>query len=141
MRKGILHSTLQHTWPGCIEEVLYLLEIKSDWAFERNSKGFYPLHLACENGHIKVINGLLRKWPDPTELFCTKGQNILHIAAKSGKDNVVRYLLNERGTDKLVNKIDINGNTPYHLAAIHGNSMILVSLMRDKRSKIDLVNY
>ncbi|KAK3184165.1 hypothetical protein Dsin_031451 [Dipteronia sinensis] len=126
---------------GCIEEVLYLLEIKSDWAFERNSKGFYPLHLACENGHIKVIKELLRKWPDPTELLCNEGQNILHVAAKSGKDNVVRCLLNEKGTDKLVNKIDINGNTPYHLAAIHGNSMILVTLMRDKRSKIDLVNY
>ncbi|KAK2651087.1 hypothetical protein Ddye_018576 [Dipteronia dyeriana] len=126
---------------GCIEEVRYLLEIKSDWAFERNTKGFYPLHLACENGHIKVIKELLRKWPDPTELLCNKGQNILHVAAKSGKDNVVRCLLNEKGIDELVNKIDINGNTPYHLAAIHGNSMVLVTLMRDKRSKIDLVNY
>ncbi|KAK0588962.1 hypothetical protein LWI29_007759 [Acer saccharum] len=127
---------------GFIKEVRYLLEIKSgNCAFERNNKGFYPLHLACENGHIQVTKELFRKWPDPTELLCNKSQSILHVAAKSGKENVVRYLLKEKCTDKLVNKMDKNGNTPFHLAALHGHSMVVVALMRDKRSNIDILNH
>ncbi|TXG55183.1 hypothetical protein EZV62_020439 [Acer yangbiense] len=127
---------------GYIKEVRYLLEIKSsNCAFERNNKGFYPLHLACGNGHIQVTKELFRKWPDPTELLCDKGQSILHVAAKSGKENVVRYLLKEKCTDKLVNKMDKNGNTPFHLAALHGHSMVVVALKRDKRSNVDILNY
>ncbi|KAK2651095.1 hypothetical protein Ddye_018584 [Dipteronia dyeriana] len=126
---------------GYKKGVRYLLEIKRNWAFERNTNGFYPLHLACENGHVKVMKVLFRKWPDPAALFCNKGQSILHVAAKNGKDNVVRCILSEKGTDKLVNKMDKNGNTPSHLAALHGHSMIVVTLMCDKRSKTDLVNY
>ncbi|KAH7576915.1 hypothetical protein JRO89_XS01G0175300 [Xanthoceras sorbifolium] len=125
---------------GYIEGVRYLIEIKSNWAFERNNKGFYPLHLACENGHVQVTKELFRRWPDPTELLCDKGQSILHVAAKSGKDNVVRCILKEKGTDKLVNKMDKNGNTPFHLAALHCHSMVLFTLLCDKRSKADLVN-
>ncbi|KAL5823278.1 hypothetical protein ACOSQ4_021178 [Xanthoceras sorbifolium] len=125
---------------GFIEGVRYLIEIKSNWAFERNNKGVYPLHLACENGHVQVTKELFRRWPDPTELLCDKGQSILHVAAKSGKDNVVRCILKEKGTDKLVNKMDKNGNTPFHLAALHCHSMVLFTLLCDKRSKADLVN-
>ncbi|KAL5745540.1 hypothetical protein ACOSP7_026686 [Xanthoceras sorbifolium] len=109
---------------GYIEGVRYLIEIKSNWAFERNNKGFYPLHLACENGHVQVTKELFRRWPDPIELLCDKGQSILH----------------EKGTDKLVNKMDKNGRTPFHLAALHCHSMVLFTLLCDKRSKADLVN-
>ncbi|KAK0588517.1 hypothetical protein LWI29_001956 [Acer saccharum] len=126
---------------GYKKGVRYLLKINSNWAFERNTNGFYPLHLACENGHVKVIKELFRKWPDPAELLCNKGQNILHVAAKNGQDNAVRCILSEKVTDKLVNKMDKNGNTPSHLAALYGHSMVVVTLMCDKRSKTDLVNY
>ncbi|KAL5865153.1 hypothetical protein ACOSQ3_002667 [Xanthoceras sorbifolium] len=125
---------------GYIEGVRYLIEIKSNWAFKRNNKGFYPLHLACENGHVQVTKELFRRWPDPTELLCDEGQSILHVAAKSGKDNVVRCILKEKGTDKLVNKMDKKGNTPFHLAALHCHSLVLFTLLCDKRSKADLVN-
>ncbi|KAK2651088.1 hypothetical protein Ddye_018577 [Dipteronia dyeriana] len=121
---------------GYIKEVRYLLGIKSsNCASARNNKGFYPLHIACENGHIQVTKELLRKWPDPTELLCNKGQSNLHV------ENVVRYLLKEKCTDKLVNKMDKNGNTPFHLAALHGHSMVVVALMCDKRSNVDIQNY
>ncbi|KAK4845229.1 hypothetical protein QYF36_002577 [Acer negundo] len=126
---------------GCSKGVRYLLEFKSNWALERNNKGYYPLHLACENGHIQVTKVLFREWPDPTELLCNKGQSILHVAAKSGKENVVRFLLKEKCTDMLVNKMDKNGNTPFHLAALHGHSMVVVALMGDKRSNVDILNY
>ncbi|KAH7576911.1 hypothetical protein JRO89_XS01G0174400 [Xanthoceras sorbifolium] len=36
--------------------------------------------------------------------------------------------------------MDKNGNTPFHLAALHCHSMVLFTLLCDKRSKADLVN-
>ncbi|KAL5743822.1 hypothetical protein ACOSQ2_026938 [Xanthoceras sorbifolium] len=97
---------------GYIEGVRYLIEIKSNWAFERNNKGFYPLHLA-------FVSKVAR-----SNCLCDKGQSILH----------------EKGTNKLVNKMDKNGSTPFHLAALHCHSMVLFTLLCDKRSKADLVN-
>ncbi|KAK0588741.1 hypothetical protein LWI29_004899 [Acer saccharum] len=126
---------------GYFEGVHYLVEINSDQAFERNKEGFYPLHLACENGHVRVVQELLRKWPDPTELMGDNDQNILHVAAKNGKEEVVRFLLKQDGLDKLINEMDENGNTPLHLAALHHHSIVVASLLLDKRSNPHLVNY
>ncbi|TXG55141.1 hypothetical protein EZV62_020397 [Acer yangbiense] len=126
---------------GYLEGLRYLLQIDINGAVKRNKEGFYPLHLASENGHVKVMKELIKKWPDSTEFLCNKGQNILHVAAKSGKENVVRCILKEKCFEKYVNKMDNDGNTPFHLAASHGHSMVVVTLLWDKQSKFDLVNY
>ncbi|KAL5797594.1 hypothetical protein ACOSQ2_002414 [Xanthoceras sorbifolium] len=119
----------------------YLLDINIDQALERNKNGLYPLHLACENGHVRVTEELLRKWPDPTELIDNNGQNILHVAAKNGKEEVVSFLLKQDGIDKLIiNEMDKDGNTPFHLAALHHCSIVVALLLWDKRSNPDLVN-
>ena len=126
---------------GYLEGVHFLLEISNNWAFERNKEGLYPLHLACENGDVKVTDELLRKWPDPTELIDNNGRNILHVAAKNGREEVVRFLLKEDGIGKLMNEMDNDGNTPFHLAASHHHSMVVASMLWDKRLNPDLVNY
>ncbi|KAK1568439.1 hypothetical protein Q3G72_024521 [Acer saccharum] len=127
---------------GDLEGVHYLLKIDSNGSVvKRNKEGLYPLHLACENGHVKVMKELFKKWPDATEFLCNKGRNILHFAAKSGNEIAVRCILNEKGMDKLVNKMDKDGNTPFHLAALHGHPMVVVALLWDKHLKPDLVNY
>ncbi|KAK1567129.1 hypothetical protein Q3G72_008469 [Acer saccharum] len=126
---------------GYRKGVRYLLEIDSNGAFKRNKKGLYPLHLACENGHVRIMKELFKKWLDPTEFLCNKGRSILHFAAKSGKESAVRCILKEKGMDKLVNRMDKDGNTPFHLAASHGHSMVVVTLLWDKRMRPDLLNY
>ncbi|KAK2651090.1 hypothetical protein Ddye_018579 [Dipteronia dyeriana] len=126
---------------GYRKGVRYLLEIDSSGAFKRNKEGLYPLHLACENGHVRIMKELFKKWPDPTEFLCNKGRSILHFAAKNGKENAVRCILKEKGMDKLVNRMDKDGNTPFHMAASHGHSMVVVTLLWDKRTKPDLLNY
>ncbi|KAK1578695.1 hypothetical protein Q3G72_032432 [Acer saccharum] len=126
---------------GYVEGVRYFLEINSNaGALERNKEGLYPLHLVCENGHVKIINELFKKWPDPTELLNEKGQNILHIAAKSGKVKVVRRILKEIKTSNFVNKMDKDGNIPLHLATLHCHSLVVGTLLWDKRSNSNLTN-
>ncbi|KAK4852639.1 hypothetical protein QYF36_025712 [Acer negundo] len=106
---------------GYFEGVRYLVKINSDLAFERNKEGFYPLHLAWEDGYVRVVQELLRKWPDPTELIGDNGQSILHVAAKNGKDELVRFLLKQD--------------------ALHHRSMVVASLLWNKRLNPDLANY
>ncbi|KAK0591253.1 hypothetical protein LWI29_037548 [Acer saccharum] len=37
--------------------------------------------------------------------------------------------------------MDRNGNTPFHLAALLGHSMVVFTLLYDKRTKVDVRNY
>ncbi|XP_023916326.2 protein ACCELERATED CELL DEATH 6 [Quercus suber] len=88
-------------------------------AYERDTHGFYPIHIATMKGHIQVIEVLLHEFPDIIELFNQKGQNILHVAAMSGKAKVVAYMLKRRDfeIETVVNRQDNGGNIPLHLAS------------------------
>ncbi|KAI9160547.1 hypothetical protein LWI28_009256 [Acer negundo] len=123
---GYILETLSHEDGDSVEcpkgkSPVHVAIQRKNW----NEEGFCPLHLACENGHVRVVQELLRKWPDPTELIGDNGQSILHVVAKNGKDELVRFLLKQDGIDKLINEMDKDGNTPFHLAPLHHRSMVL----------------
>ncbi|KAJ4718671.1 protein ACCELERATED CELL DEATH 6 [Melia azedarach] len=118
---------------GFIEGVRYLLEVNNDSVLERNEKGLYPLHVACKSGQVEISKKLLTKWPDPTELLCNRGRNILHVAAKSGKQHLVSCIMEESISDKLINQMDNDGNTPLHLAVLRGHYYVVEILLRDNR--------
>ena len=69
------------------------------------------------------------------ELFNQKGQNILHVAAISGKAKVVAYMQKRRDfeIEGLVNRQDNYGNTPLHLASKGRNPKVVSTLTWDKR--------
>ncbi|TXG55171.1 hypothetical protein EZV62_020427 [Acer yangbiense] len=106
-------------------------EQKEELLLLGDEEGNTPLHFAAYIGCSKGVRYLLE----------FKSQNILHAAVKSGKDNMVRYVLKRKDTDNLVNETDKNGNTPFHLAALLGHSMVVFTLLCDKRSKVDVLNY
>ena len=127
---------------GYIEVVCYLLDKCNSCAIERDKQGFYSLHLASDGGHVEVINKLLDYCLDQLENIVDRGgQNILHIAAASGKLDVVNYILGIPKLRKMmINQKDANGNTPLHLASHGCHPRIVHVLTWDKEVDLTLTN-
>jgi ankyrin repeat protein len=79
------------------------------------------------------------QWNDLTECITecinAQGQNILHVAAKSGRNCVVKYILGKKDLDLdiLLNSKDKNGNTALHLASMNLHPDVIVSLTRKRK--------
>ncbi|XP_024009935.1 protein ACCELERATED CELL DEATH 6 [Eutrema salsugineum] len=87
-----------------------------------NDDGSFPIHCAVDKRHTFVVHMLVKRCPDTIYLLNKQGQNILHIAAKSGKSSLF-FLAGLREISimekQLMVKQDVDGNTPIHLAAIN----------------------
>ncbi|KAJ6389056.1 hypothetical protein OIU77_027415 [Salix suchowensis] len=127
---------------GFLEGVQFLLDKFLNGAYERNSEGNYPIHIACKNDYVDVVKEYLDIFPYPKEFLNKKGQNILHVAAKYGNCNVISYILKQdpKLVEPLVNATDKFGNTPLHLAACFGRPMASFLLVRDNRVERFIVN-
>ncbi|KAJ6360892.1 hypothetical protein OIU77_004841 [Salix suchowensis] len=127
---------------GFLEGVQFLLQNFHDGAYERDSEGNYPIHIACKNDSVDVVKEYLDIFPYPKEFLNKKGQNILHVAAENGKDNVISYILKQdpKLVKPLVNEMDDDGNTPLHLAAGHFRPMASFLLVRHNHVARFIVN-
>ena len=128
---------------GYLNGIKYLLGKPTKYcAYERDTHGFYPIHIATMRGHIQVIEVLLHEFPDMIELFNQKGQNILHVAAMSGKAKVEAYMQKRRDfeIEGLVNRQDNDGNTPLHLASKGRHPKVVSILTWDKRVDLKSLN-
>ncbi|KAF7822999.1 protein ACCELERATED CELL DEATH 6-like [Senna tora] len=130
-------------YTGYVEAVRILKNKCALAAFQRNKNGHIPIHLACQRGHVQAVKELLQliKWHNVKDLVNQKGQNILHIAAMNGRNNVIKYLLESPKIDQsTINERDNDGNTALHLAAKGFYLRTLSFLSRDKRIDVNLVN-
>ncbi|XP_028798364.1 protein ACCELERATED CELL DEATH 6-like [Neltuma alba] len=114
-------------WGG----VSFLVKRCSSCTMERDNDGFFPIHLACSGGHVRVVEELLKYYPDPTEMLDKNGRTLLHAAAKSGKYEMVRYILLHPKLEFMINHKDNDGNTPLHLATLHCPSLAQASYSLD----------
>ncbi|KAA8524416.1 hypothetical protein F0562_010860 [Nyssa sinensis] len=127
---------------GYLDGVCCILDLKAftEYTYNRDRDGFYPIHMASRNGHINVIQEFLRRCPDSRELLNPKGQNILHVAAENGRANAVSYMLKIPELENLINERDKDGNTALHLASKYGYPKVVSILTWDKRVCLELVN-
>ncbi|CAB4273364.1 unnamed protein product [Prunus armeniaca] len=102
--------------------------------------GNFPIHSASSKGHVKIVKELLRHCLDSRDLKNSNGENILHVAARCGKDNLVKYFLKKGEFRMLINQKDSNGNTPLHLATMHHHPKVVYRLAWDTRTNLKLLN-
>ncbi|GIL57182.1 hypothetical protein Vafri_12485 [Volvox africanus] len=97
--------------------------------------GMMPLHVACENGELEVVEFLVKKRVD-----VDAGDNFkvtaLHLASIENHADIVEVLLKARADPK---PADVEGDLPIHWAATKGHSLVIELLAR-KGSPIDPPN-
>ena len=112
------------------------------------------IHEAAELGDLERVKGCLAKDPKQIDLVDTKGQTVLARAARSGKQEVVEFLLDMGAPEdiygativghvdkvaaflkqdkKLVNARDSGGKAPLHWAALYGQKKVMELLLAEK---------
>ncbi|MDO9434982.1 ankyrin repeat domain-containing protein [Hydrogenophaga sp.] len=95
----------------------------------RSVKGYTPLQVACETGAvgiardlvrrpgIRLLNGKPRDMHTVLNQATSSGETLLHLAARRGGVDVVRFLLSQEGIDPT--REDAKGETPLETAKRH----------------------
>jgi len=112
------------------------------------------IHDAAELGDLDRVKGFLAQDPKQIELLDAKGQTVLARAARSGKPEVVEFLLANGAKEdiyaaaivgdvdkvaaflkqdkKLVNAKDSSGRAPLHWASLYGQTKVMELLLAEK---------
>jgi ankyrin repeat protein len=116
---------------GYVWETQFLFNEYRDGAIQQNDEGNMPIHVASKKDHVDVVDAYISNWTDATEFLNSKRQNVLHVAAESGRHLVVKYILRNNKLKELINEQDLDGNTPLHLASKNGRSIATFTLVRN----------
>ncbi|GAB1600551.1 transient receptor potential cation channel subfamily A member 1-like isoform X3 [Argonauta hians] len=93
------------------------------------------LHMASQNGHIKLVSLLLRK--GAVIYKDTEGNTPLHLAAKNGYTHTTRLLLDIY--PNILDSKNINRDTPLHVTSAEGHAP-MVNLLLSLGAKLDTNN-
>ena len=112
------------------------------------------IHEAAELGDLARVKAYVSQDPNQIDLLDAKGQTVLARAIRSGKQEVVEFLLAKGAKEdiyaaavvghvdkvaaflkqdkKLVNARDSDGRAPLHWAAIYGQTKVMELLLAEK---------
>ncbi|XP_034197121.1 protein ACCELERATED CELL DEATH 6-like [Prunus dulcis] len=124
---------------GYLEGVRFLGKRLVD-SHRKDNCGNFPIHFASSKGHVDIVKELLLHCPDSMELRNSSDQNILHVAARCGEDNLVKYFLKNVEFQMLINQKDNRGNTPLHLAKMYHHPKVVDLFTFDRRTNLKVLN-
>lgn len=116
------------------EMVDYLLQ-KGARVNYRDLAGRSPLYLAVKKGYVDIATKLMNYGADTKILDDSNGNNLLHVAAANGRDEIARLLI-DRGVD--VNAINFEGYSPLDYAGKyqHNNVYDLLESLGGKSNQL-----
>ncbi|XP_078161164.1 uncharacterized protein LOC144556651 [Carex rostrata] len=127
-----------------------LLDKDPSLAYIQDSDGSFPIHDAVRMGHDETSALLLQMGVDSYQLLDGNGRNFLHIAVAANKTDFIFKLQNLKSKypisfrkimfNRMVNRMDNEGNTPFHLAAGHLNTDVMVYLLKNNELDLTLQN-
>ncbi|CAG2244764.1 unnamed protein product [Mytilus edulis] len=103
-----------------------------------------PLHIACQNGHMRCVQCLIKYRAAVNETDRNK-RTALHYACEAGKEDIVKLLItngtsiNNKDLKAHVNKPDEQDYTPLHIACEYGNEEV-VKLLVERKAVINSKN-
>lgn len=105
----------------------------------RDNSGNTPLHLACKDSYIEIVQYLLSRPKIDINSMNNSNNAPLHIAIEYKHFEIVKYLIEFKDIE--LNYQNSNGNTPLHLAVKCNNLEFVKILVLEKRCNINLQNY
>ncbi|KAJ3356225.1 Ankyrin repeat domain-containing protein 16 [Kappamyces sp. JEL0680] len=129
----LLHTASQH---GHVDLVEYFCELYANGtpiALEaENCIGLRPFHLAISRGHLRIASILMEHGSQIQ--YDHEQYSPLHVAALVGRRACCSFLLREGAS---VDKQNLSGNTPLHLAAME-DELEIVQMLLDGQERPDL---
>ncbi|XP_052864009.1 poly [ADP-ribose] polymerase tankyrase-1 [Anopheles cruzii] len=101
----------------------------------QSSVGWTPLLIACNRGHMELVNNLLANHAR-VDVFDNEGRSALHLAAEHGYLQVCDALITNKA---FINSKSRVGRTALHLAAMNGYSELVKFLIRDHNAVVDIL--
>lgn len=123
---------------GRAEVVAYLIAAGTDIDASAASSGSTALVLAASKGRTDVVRVLLGKGANPLATDAS-GATALHRAAGKGELAIVELLLGALPAGTLIDVRDREGQTAFHVAAIHEQEGACV-LLAEKGADLDTLN-
>ncbi|CAM6061554.1 unnamed protein product [Sphagnum tenellum] len=125
-----LHFAAQRGLAQIVDSFLQRPEITIN---VQDDKGFTPLHLAAQQGHVGVVERLLQlKGPSQLALVDGAASTSVHLTSESGHSK--EEMLSEPAANEVnINGTNNDGNTPLHLASEEGHEKVVQFLLENVR--------
>ncbi|CAH8360580.1 unnamed protein product [Eruca vesicaria subsp. sativa] len=126
---------------GDLELISILLGLDQGLEKALNTHGLSPLHLAVLRGHVVVLEEFLEKAPLSFSSLTPSKESVFHLAARNKNVDAFTFMAESLGinSQKLLQQVDVNGNTVLHIAASMSCGAQLVRYIVGK--KIIHINY
>ncbi|XP_027153995.1 ankyrin repeat-containing protein At5g02620-like [Coffea eugenioides] len=98
-----------------IARLLLSADRSTAYVAAKNDDSKTALHIAVIHGHVVLVQEILSHCPDCWVQITGKSRNILHLAVKHEKREVLEFVLQSSWASELINEKDNEGNTPLHL--------------------------